>query len=283
MASGSSQADSTHADTYPYDFPLSTALCAVNGTLGSLEAVRQALALVGPRGMVRFVAVSDARGQGFVSQASLSESHAREALDTARHMAAGAGPAVETALLFAEDPRQALISAAEALDVLVVGTHRRSRAAGILLGSTASTAVHRARVPVLVARASSQTGFAGTILAAVAGPEDEQTARISAAIAAANRGNLVLLHAGRGDRELRHELALEAAEAASITGAEPTVLNSTGDPVHDIPTVAQEVGAALVVLGSHGRQGVGSLGSVSERVAHRLACSALVLRHPADR
>jgi nucleotide-binding universal stress UspA family protein len=39
--------------------------------------------------------------------------------------------------------------------------------------------------------------------------------------------------------------------------------------------------ADLVVVGSRGLHGLSALGSVSERVAHTAACSALVVREPA--
>ena len=49
-----------------------------------------------------------------------------------------------------------------------------------------------------------------------------------------------------------------------------------GDPVKTL--IASAGKADLVVVGSRGLGGLRSLGSVSERVAHRASCSVLVVR-----
>jgi nucleotide-binding universal stress UspA family protein len=57
-----------------------------------------------------------------------------------------------------------------------------------------------------------------------------------------------------------------------------------GDGFHVIPEepvrvlTAASVDADLLVLGSRGLHGLKSLGSVSERVAHRAECSTLIVR-----
>jgi nucleotide-binding universal stress UspA family protein len=53
-----------------------------------------------------------------------------------------------------------------------------------------------------------------------------------------------------------------------------------GDPVTEILSLAEEVGASLILVGSHGRQGVERmlLGSVSERVVREALCPVMVAR-----
>ncbi|MCA9168024.1 MAG: universal stress protein [Planctomycetales bacterium] len=53
-----------------------------------------------------------------------------------------------------------------------------------------------------------------------------------------------------------------------------------GDPGHVITDLAQEIGADLIVIPSHGRTGVKRLllGSVAERVVRMAHCPVLVLR-----
>jgi nucleotide-binding universal stress UspA family protein len=55
-----------------------------------------------------------------------------------------------------------------------------------------------------------------------------------------------------------------------------------GDPVPEILRVAEEVGADLIVLGTHGRTGLGRLlmGSVAEQVVRRGPCPVLTVRTP---
>jgi universal stress protein A len=53
-----------------------------------------------------------------------------------------------------------------------------------------------------------------------------------------------------------------------------------GDPATVILNVAQEMGAGLIVLGTHGRTGLGRLlmGSVAEQVVRRAPCPVLTMR-----
>ncbi len=55
-----------------------------------------------------------------------------------------------------------------------------------------------------------------------------------------------------------------------------------GAPAEEILSVARDVGADLVVLGTHGRTGLGRLlmGSVAERVIHKATCPVLTVRSP---
>lgn len=56
-----------------------------------------------------------------------------------------------------------------------------------------------------------------------------------------------------------------------------------GDPAAVILEVAQEIGAGLIVMGTHGRTGLRRLlmGSVAERVVRKASCPVLTLRSPA--
>ena len=54
-----------------------------------------------------------------------------------------------------------------------------------------------------------------------------------------------------------------------------------GDPGHQITEYAQEIGADVIVMPSHGRTGLRRLllGSVAERVLRLAHCTVLVLKH----
>lgn len=54
-----------------------------------------------------------------------------------------------------------------------------------------------------------------------------------------------------------------------------------GDPGHEIVTYAEEIGADLIIMPSHGRTGLKRLliGSVAERVVRLAHCPVLVLRN----
>jgi nucleotide-binding universal stress UspA family protein len=57
----------------------------------------------------------------------------------------------------------------------------------------------------------------------------------------------------------------------------------SGDPGHEIAAYAQDLGADLIVIPSHGRRGLSHLliGSVAERVVRLAHCPVLVLKKPA--
>jgi universal stress protein A len=58
----------------------------------------------------------------------------------------------------------------------------------------------------------------------------------------------------------------------------------TGDPATAIARVAEEEGAELIVMGTHGRTGLLRLlmGSVAEAVVRRAPCPVLTLKQPHD-
>lgn len=72
------------------------------------------------------------------------------------------------------------------------------------------------------------------------------------------------------------------AEHADLAGLELVTL--FGDPGFAITDYAQEIGAELIVISSHGRRGLSRLfmGSVAERVVRLAHVPVLVLRGPAE-
>lgn len=55
-----------------------------------------------------------------------------------------------------------------------------------------------------------------------------------------------------------------------------------GDPAAEILRVAQETGASMIVMGTHGRTGISRLlmGSVAEQVMRKASCPVLTVKHP---
>lgn len=130
-------------------------------------------------------------------------------------------------------------------DLIAVGSHGHGRMSGMLLGSVATRVVHDARCSVLVARGSEPLdGFPGSIVVAVdATPPSREAARVAAAIAGSARADLRQL-----DRR----------------------------PVDGLVEASRS--ADLLVVGSRGLQGLSSVRSVAERVAHEAACPVLIVR-----
>ncbi len=85
--------------------------------------------------------------------------------------------------------------------------------------------------------------------------------------------------AGRFDADVTVVVAegkklIDPAEISQIVGDGFHVVSD--EPVHALAAAA--AGADLLVVGSRGLHGLKSLGSVSERVAHRALCSTLIVR-----
>ncbi|EDX83594.1 universal stress protein family, putative [Synechococcus sp. PCC 7335] len=69
-------------------------------------------------------------------------------------------------------------------------------------------------------------------------------------------------------------------DQAIAGGIQATIHQEIGDPGKTICQVAKEEDADLIIVGSHGRKGIGELlmGSVSSYVVHRAPCSVFVVR-----
>jgi nucleotide-binding universal stress UspA family protein len=70
-----------------------------------------------------------------------------------------------------------------------------------------------------------------------------------------------------------------ATDLARSDGIEIEVHGPRGDPASAIVTVAEQVNAELIVLGSKGMQGARRvLGSVPNKVSHRAPCDVLIVQ-----
>jgi nucleotide-binding universal stress UspA family protein len=232
-------------------------VCGVDGSPASLEALRQAATIRPPDGRLAAVIVSDAS--------------VHEEAETTREAALleiGDLPWAETQIVEGPPiPSLLAIAGRERASLLAVGTHGGGRVAGILLGSVATAMLHDAPCPVLIARpAREESWYPRSIVVGVDGsPQSLQAAKTASALAE------------RFGASLR-SLAAEGGRPLDIEGLS-TIDELEWDrrqPVSALVYASKK--ADLVILGGRGLAGVGALGSVSERVAHRAHCSVLVVR-----
>lgn len=258
-----------------------TIVCGVDGTPASDEAVRQAAAVADESSRLVLVSVVDeasaaaatAPGGGVVlppptvelenqtlGQTAERLRHERPGLDV--ETAVLEGPVLPT-LLQALTDRKATLA--------VVGRHGHSRLAGLVLGSAMTKLLHDAPCAVLVAGSAEDGPFPRSVVVGYDGSEQAALA-VRAALEVAHRADVPLdaLCAG-GGKDVDVE-ALQASVAALAPGVTLTVEGK--DPVDALVSA----GADLVVVGNRGLHGMKSLGSVSERVAHKADCSVLVVR-----
>jgi nucleotide-binding universal stress UspA family protein len=166
-------------------------------------------------------------------------------------------------------PGDVLIGRACAIDATLValGSHGQRRLEGILFGSTATRMIHDAPCSVLVARAG-RSGDPQRIVVGVDGSPSSALAYAAAQHLAARFGSeLVVAVAERDSLIDPAAVSLIVGDGFRVTPDEPV-------PV----LVAASAEADLLVVGTRGLRGVRALGSVSERVAHRAACSTLIVR-----
>ena len=256
----------------------SRVLVGVDGSQQSFEAAGQAALLLDPVGQLTLFSAWDTApvlgGTGTeipyyldedlqrnAAAKALASAHCYVAPYTAATEKLVRGTAVEQLLGEIERDQNTLIA---------IGSSGLGRLLGIVEGSVATAIIHRAPCSVLLARAA-RNGFPRRIIVGVDGSVE------SAAAYAAAR-----YLAERFDAELHALVAwggkgVNERLVAAITDGEH---DDDGDPPTEALVRAAE-GADLVVVGSRGLHGLSALGSVSERVAHTAACSALVVREPA--
>ncbi len=261
-------------------------VCGVDGSEPGLTALRQARTLLGEEGRLTVVAVWD---PGLAVRAGIHAGQVvgelREAARDALRAAAEVDPGAEQLLIRGAGVAGLLDTIdRERADLVAVGSHGGSRAAGIVLGSAASAMAHYAPCSVLISRAGAGEGeFPGPILHAADGSTESQDAAATAASIAAAHGSRVLT-ASIGEGSETAEATGLSREAIEAHGVTPEVVAEPGAPHDRLVELAASSRAGLVVIGSRGRTGLKALGSVSERVAHRAPCSVLIVRraaHPA--
>jgi nucleotide-binding universal stress UspA family protein len=245
-------------------------VCGIDGTPESLEAVRQARALACEDStlcLFHAVDLAPALAVAWAAPAAASSMTigAREALDEAAELVPGAstrsvdGPPV--ACLLEEIER-------EGATLVAVGTHGTPRAEGILLGATTTRMLHEAPCSVLVTRAPDEGDFVPRSIVVGVDGSDESACAAAAALEIGSRlGASVAGLTALGGKDVHLDTARTLV---------PDLRVEDRSPVDAL--VAGAEGVDLVVVGSRGLHGLRSLGSVSERVAHRARCSVLVVR-----
>lgn len=224
-----------------------------DGSTEALHALRQALHLGAPGAQVLALTVAEIHravhaGLDAAFWSARIGTEAEEAHQAAKNQLDDVAGA-EARLVVGHAADELLAVAAErGADLLSVGAHGRSRAAGIAFGSVATRAIHDAPCSVLVARTGGDNdGAPGQIVVGTDGSEGGEHAR-----------------------------AL-AETLARATGANLRVLTATDEkPVDALVDASRS--CDLLVVGSRGLHGPGALGSVAERVAHQAESSVLIVR-----
>lgn len=220
----------------------------------------------------------------------------RQAVERGRTVLPADIPSVQTK----SEPHHAaafILDNADALkaDLIVVGTHDRSRLTELLVGSVSHHVLLHSRFPTLIVKGKAKP--VARALLAIEGRDDADRAR-SWLMAHPFRNPVALtilsivpsltmvepvIMAGYQTWSEEHKRQAEqivAETAQALAGPQFIVTTQvrTGDPVSAVCEAA--IGHDLIVVGSHGRTGMDRflLGSVSHGIVHKAGCSVLVVR-----
>lgn len=261
----------TEGTRQPAEF--SRVVCFVDGSPDGLEALRQAAALRAPEGELVGVVALDL---GLAAEAGFEATHAaaqlEEEAEQARDDAAAALEGIPSAEveIVSGRPAAALRAVAEhrRADLLAIGRHGSSRRRGLIVGSLVTEMIHEAPCPVLVTRPPAGGGpwVPRTLTVGIDGSDCSLDALGVARALGERLGARVRLLAATGGKRI------DADELGRLGDVELDERR----PVDAL--VAASEGSDLVVVGCRGLHGLASLGSVSERVAHRAVNSVLVVR-----
>jgi nucleotide-binding universal stress UspA family protein len=229
-------------------------VCGIDGNPPALEGVRQAAALASAGSTIELVAVSDDWADGSAAQ-----------LAQARAVLADSPFDVVSRPLDSEGQYvwQKLLAAADGADLLVVGR----RAEVVIPPGVVANVLHRAELPVLVAvKPPHGQSFPGRILVAAEGPgHPEDAVRLASEIAGGSAtSDVILLRATHPSSAKQPAVAAARAALIEATGVPPIELVVNGQPHRAIVDYSKLERASLVL-------------TVSERVAHQLPCSVLVV------
>jgi nucleotide-binding universal stress UspA family protein len=218
-------------------------------------------------------------------------------VERARAMLPADIPSIKT-LCEAQHAASFIVDQARALqaDLVIVGTHDRSRVSELLVGSISHHVLLHAGTSTLVVKGKARP--VSRVLVAIEGYDD--AARLKAWLTAhpfRTPVNLTVLsvaaalhqmmepHMVVGLQTLTEEMARRAETlvkdtAGALAGA--SFIMSTEVRVGDPVTTVCDIGRSydLIVVGSHGRTGLDRflLGSVSHGIVHRATTSVLVVR-----
>lgn len=179
-------------------------------------------------------------------------------------------------------------------DVIVIGRHGRRPVVDLFVGTTAQRVVRDGEVPVLLVQAPTEAAYKSALVSV-------DLERTSAAVLKAARPLLTgvdttVFHASRVPFEdyvtmsgeltqsYREEFVTDAkkdlAALVKKSGLEAREVAVSGDPRILILDEARQLGAELIVVGTHARKGLQRflVGSVAEWVLRHARCDVLVVR-----
>jgi nucleotide-binding universal stress UspA family protein len=294
--------------------PFACILVPYDGSEPARSALALALAILPPSG--RLVVMTAVDEMAVISESATVTAYDPtplfEALDAqAKAVLADAGqrcaavkitPIVE---LVRDAPVSAVVDTMKkhGVDLVVMGTHARTGAARLFLGSTTEAVLRSSTAPVLTVRATQpleRHPFAIALLGVDDSEASDAAVALAAKLAGAFKTQIIACNAIDATQlyenaasypfdpqELLEEMHAEgeaivarALKRASFDAAAATVEVVDGSAATALLESAQQHNATVIVLGSHGRRGLRRffLGSVAEDIVRGSTVPVLVVR-----
>mgnify|MGYP001344764889 CR=1 FL=1 len=199
-----------------------------------------------------------------------------------------AGVVCEPVIRSGTEPVREVVAAAENADtnILIIGRRPPPKGiAGRMIGHIAARIIASAPCHVLVAGPAAAMWQRRILLATDGSRFSEAATEIVSHIARATKVPVTVISVAREGGRSREQVEQEATFTAGLLKTEGVTAEAVvgqGKPAEVIVQQARELGADLIVLGSHGRKGLNRLllGSVSSQVLGRVDCAVLIAKPP---
>ncbi|MGA2393480.1 MAG: universal stress protein [Candidatus Lustribacter sp.] len=214
------------------------------------------------------------------------EANARQVTAAAVDEARAAGVSADAAVLFGGAATAIAQSARETgSDGIVICTHARTGFVRFISGSVTEAVLSLTTVPLIVVHHDDDAPRNGPITVAIDGsPSSDAALETAIALAVADGRSLALMHVVPSGEQWPDAAPILAAAADRVraTKLDFELVTLRGDAASTIVESAQRRGSPLVVMGTHGRSGVGRaiLGSVAAAVIERARMPVVVVRKP---
>ncbi|OAN63239.1 universal stress protein [Magnetospirillum moscoviense] len=226
----------------------------------------------------------DDMGPDVVAQA---EAAAEANLNRIEAAALAAGIECTKVLRYGDDPYREILAESEDsnIDAIIIGRRGKRGLARLMLGDATAKVVGNAKCSVMVVPKAAEMWTRRVLLATDGSRSSDAAAMAAARIAHCCATPITILSV-----EVPHHSPERQAEARKVVdrvlafyqaeGLDAEGLVGRGLPDQVIAQTMQDKGCDLVVMGSHGRTGLGRLllGSNSERVIGQATCPVLCVR-----